>query len=174
MLLIHLDGRYEILDGGVMCFDCSAKLAAFNLSQAASKLEINQPTESGVGQLLTSTPAFEAAKTDVAATTSNVLAAVKGINKGTNNIVQGSMAAITMNSQPSENSSPQPVNLDTFVSYDQLCLPAVLMPPNINLEKRESYLSPEEFSKIFKMTKDEFSQLKKWKQDQLKKANNLF
>jgi len=51
-------------------------------------------------------------------------------------------------------------------------------PPTLNSgidpEKRESYLSDEEFEKTFKMTKKEFYELKIWKQRQLKKEYGLF
>ena len=47
-------------------------------------------------------------------------------------------------------------------------------PIGVNISKRETYLSDIEFEEIFKMTKDEFMNLKKWKQDKLKKSNSLF
>ena len=40
--------------------------------------------------------------------------------------------------------------------------------------RKESYLSDEEFEKIFKMTKEEFENLKSWKKIQLKKQYRLF
>ena len=36
-------------------------------------------------------------------------------------------------------------------------------PKGINISKREAYLTDEDFLKIFKMTKKEFSELKKWR-----------
>lgn len=45
---------------------------------------------------------------------------------------------------------------------------------NIDPEKRESYLSDAEFQETFKMSKDEFYKLQKWRQIKLKKDANLF
>jgi hypothetical protein len=39
---------------------------------------------------------------------------------------------------------------------------------------KEAYLSPEDFEKIFNMTKDEFDKLAKWKREKAKKAAGLF
>jgi hypothetical protein len=44
----------------------------------------------------------------------------------------------------------------------------------INMACREMYLSPTDFQKLFKMTKDEFSNLPKWKRDKAKRALKLF
>lgn len=38
----------------------------------------------------------------------------------------------------------------------------------------QMYLSPEEFEEIFKMSKEAFYQLPRWKQDQVKKKVDLF
>ncbi|XP_057422444.1 villin-4-like [Lotus japonicus] len=45
---------------------------------------------------------------------------------------------------------------------------------DIDVTKREAYLSPEEFQKHLGMTKKEFNKLPKWKQNKLKMAVNLF
>jgi gelsolin len=47
-------------------------------------------------------------------------------------------------------------------------------PSDIIINQRECYLSNMEFEEIFKMTKDDFKKLKKWKQNNLKKKNKLF
>jgi hypothetical protein len=40
--------------------------------------------------------------------------------------------------------------------------------------KKEAYLSNEEFQNVFGMSKDAFYNLKKWKQQDLRKAKSLF
>ena len=44
----------------------------------------------------------------------------------------------------------------------------------IDKHNKEQYLSPEEFQKAFKMTKEEFAKLPKWKRDKLKRDLYLF
>jgi len=46
--------------------------------------------------------------------------------------------------------------------------------PQIQSDIKEMYLEDSEFEKLFKMKKQEFKDLPKWKKDQLKKQNNLF
>mmetsp|Transcript_25665 Transcript_25665/g.71812 ORF Transcript_25665/g.71812 Transcript_25665/m.71812 type:complete len:401 (+) Transcript_25665:136-1338(+) len=47
-------------------------------------------------------------------------------------------------------------------------------PKGVRFNSREKYLSDEEFQTVFKMTKDEFANLKSWKKTDLKKAVKLF
>lgn len=47
-------------------------------------------------------------------------------------------------------------------------------PPGVNPERKEAYLSDENFQTIFGMTPSAFNELKKWKQNDLKKAKGLF
>jgi len=47
-------------------------------------------------------------------------------------------------------------------------------PPGVNPEKKEAYLNDEIFQSIFGMTPAAFNELKKWKQNDLKKAKGLF
>ncbi len=47
-------------------------------------------------------------------------------------------------------------------------------PSDIDISKRETYLSEIEFKEVFKMTIIEFNRLKKWKQIKLKKEYKLF
>ena len=47
-------------------------------------------------------------------------------------------------------------------------------PPGVNPEKKEAYLSDENFQNIFGMTPAAFNELKKWKQIEVKKAKGLF
>jgi hypothetical protein len=44
----------------------------------------------------------------------------------------------------------------------------------IDMKKREQYLSPEEFQKAFKMTKEEFAVCPKWKRDKLKSGLHMY
>jgi len=47
-------------------------------------------------------------------------------------------------------------------------------PSDVDISKRETYLSEIEFKEVFKMTIIEFNRLKKWKQIKLKKEYKLF
>lgn len=65
------------------------------------------------------------------------------------------------------------VNGVTF-SYEQLTVPSHCLAAGINVTRRESYLSEEEFQKRFEMAKGDFYKLPKWRQDKLKRLLNLF
>jgi gelsolin len=47
-------------------------------------------------------------------------------------------------------------------------------PTDIDISKRETYLSEVEFKEIFEITLIEFNELKKWKQIKLKRKHKLF
>ena len=47
-------------------------------------------------------------------------------------------------------------------------------PTDIDISKRETYLSEVEFKEIFEITLTEFNELKKWKQIKLKRKHKLF
>ncbi|KVH94754.1 Gelsolin domain-containing protein [Cynara cardunculus var. scolymus] len=66
------------------------------------------------------------------------------------------------------------VDIQTSYSYEQLNTKSKNPITGIDYKKREAYLSPEEFEAIFKMTKEAFYQLPRWKQDQNKKKVDLF
>ncbi|KAI3678039.1 hypothetical protein L6452_37318 [Arctium lappa] len=66
------------------------------------------------------------------------------------------------------------VDVQTSYSYEQLNTKSKNPITGINYKKREAYLSPEEFEAVFKMTKEAFYQLPRWKQDQNKKKVDLF
>ncbi|EFJ08608.1 hypothetical protein SELMODRAFT_235997 [Selaginella moellendorffii] len=68
---------------------------------------------------------------------------------------------------------PPPAATGPF-SYEILRVKSSSNPPGIDVTKRESYLSPEEFKSVFGMEVDQFRALPKWKQDQYKKAADLF
>ncbi|KAJ0699842.1 putative villin headpiece, villin/Gelsolin, ADF-H/Gelsolin-like domain superfamily [Helianthus annuus] len=59
-------------------------------------------------------------------------------------------------------------------SYDQLISKSTNPVTGIDFKKRETYLSPEEFEEVFKMTKEKFYELPRWKQDHIKKKVDLF
>ncbi|XP_058723957.1 villin-3-like [Vicia villosa] len=59
-------------------------------------------------------------------------------------------------------------------SYDQLKTTSGKNVPGIDLERREAYLSDEEFQTVFGMAKEAFYKLPKWKKDMLKKKFELF
>lgn len=47
-------------------------------------------------------------------------------------------------------------------------------PDGVDPAKKEMYLEDAVFVELFKMTKDEFSQLKDWKRKELRKKHGLF
>lgn len=48
------------------------------------------------------------------------------------------------------------------------------LPAGVRPDQKEQYLSEEEFQKVFGQSKDQFNQLKGWKQKELKKKVGLF
>jgi hypothetical protein len=71
----------------------------------------------------------------------------------------------------------EPVSLksssDGFYPYDAL-IAGVLWPEGVNPASREQHLSPDDFQRIFKMSKEAFMKLDKQKRLRLKKDVNLF
>ncbi|XP_019425549.1 PREDICTED: villin-3-like [Lupinus angustifolius] len=65
-------------------------------------------------------------------------------------------------------------NSQSVFSYEQLNTKSGSVVSGIDLKRRETYLSDEEFETIFKMTKEAFTKLPRWKQDMLKKKVDLF
>lgn len=61
-----------------------------------------------------------------------------------------------------------------YISYERLKADSDDPAPGVDAERRESYLSPEEFKKLFGMESDQFYKLPKWKQEMQKKALDLF
>eukprot|EP00252_Welwitschia_mirabilis_P015675 TRINITY_DN3467_c0_g5_i1.p1 TRINITY_DN3467_c0_g5~~TRINITY_DN3467_c0_g5_i1.p1 ORF type:complete len:226 (+),score=72.61 TRINITY_DN3467_c0_g5_i1:67-678(+) len=59
-------------------------------------------------------------------------------------------------------------------SYEQLKARSTNPAPGIDPKKRETYLSEEEFQKIFRMDRDKFYEQPKWKQDLQKRAVDMF
>mmetsp|Transcript_793 Transcript_793/g.1264 ORF Transcript_793/g.1264 Transcript_793/m.1264 type:complete len:548 (-) Transcript_793:614-2257(-) len=56
-------------------------------------------------------------------------------------------------------------------TYDQVCARSI---PNMDMTKLDYYLTPQEFSRVFKMDRASFDALPKWKRDQMKKDKKLF
>ncbi|EFJ19773.1 hypothetical protein SELMODRAFT_177604 [Selaginella moellendorffii] len=79
----------------------------------------------------------------------------------------------TPTTSESSDAPPPPAATGPF-SYEILKVKSSSNPPGIDVTKRESYLSPEEFKSVFGMEVDQFRALPKWKQDQYKKAADLF
>ncbi|KAH7302617.1 hypothetical protein KP509_23G079800 [Ceratopteris richardii] len=61
-----------------------------------------------------------------------------------------------------------------YISYERLKARSDNPAPGIDPKKRESYLSPEEFVKVFGMESKQFYILPKWKQEMQKRAFDLF
>lgn len=59
-------------------------------------------------------------------------------------------------------------------TYEQVRSKSTNPVTGIDFQKRETYLSDEEFEGIFKMTKEAFYRIPRWKQDQIKKKVDLF
>ncbi|KAI3667385.1 hypothetical protein L6452_42441 [Arctium lappa] len=59
-------------------------------------------------------------------------------------------------------------------SYEQVKVKSENPVPGIDLKRREAYLSVEEFESVLGMSREEFYQLPKWKQDNTKKKVGLF
>jgi len=62
---------------------------------------------------------------------------------------------------------------DTIYTYEQL-LDRKSLPETVDRTKLETYLSPEEFLKVFGVAKDKFESQPKWKKEQQRKAKKLF
>jgi len=60
------------------------------------------------------------------------------------------------------------------LNYEELKKPPAELPKNIDLSKREQYLSDADFEKILGSPRGEFNAMKAWKQNQIKKAAGLF
>lgn len=61
-----------------------------------------------------------------------------------------------------------------FISYERLKARSDNPAPGVDPKRRESYLSPEDFKKVFGMESKQFYDLPKWKQDMQKRAFDLF
>ncbi|XP_031560632.1 adseverin-like [Actinia tenebrosa] len=59
-------------------------------------------------------------------------------------------------------------------SLAELQVPIDELPYGVKVEKREMYLTDDQFEDVFKMSKENYMELPKWKKDFLRKQNNLF
>lgn len=74
-----------------------------------------------------------------------------------------------------ESKAPEPEGDGSLhFPYSALIKKGAELPPGVESSKKETYLAPDVFKKIFGMDKAAFSKLKLWKRNKLKKANNLF
>jgi len=77
-------------------------------------------------------------------------------------------------SSKSEDGGDEKEEISEFYSYDRLKASSTDPAPKINLKRREAYLSPEDFQKLFGVSKSQFYEMPKWKQDQRKRTLALF
>lgn len=76
-------------------------------------------------------------------------------------------------SKTSEDGGDGGEEIAEFYSYDRLKSSST-NPPKINIKRKEAYLSPEDFEKLFGMSRTQFYEMPKWKQDQRKRNLLLF
>ncbi|KAF8102596.1 hypothetical protein N665_0198s0294 [Sinapis alba] len=79
----------------------------------------------------------------------------------------------SINEDSKEEEAEEDSNLPTF-PYERLKTDSEDPAPDIDLARREAYMSAAEFKEKFEMTKSEFYKLPKWKQNKLKMAVHLF
>ncbi|WZY75654.1 hypothetical protein YC2023_022038 [Brassica napus] len=85
-----------------------------------------------------------------------------------------SMSSIREDSKEEEEAEEEESSLPTF-PYERLKTDSEDPPPSdIDLTRREAYMSAAEFKEKLEMTKSEFYKLPKWKQNKLKMAVHLF
>lgn len=84
-----------------------------------------------------------------------------------------SMNNIHEDSKEEEEAEEEDSNLPTF-PYERLKTDSEDPAPDIDLARREAYMSAGEFKEKLEMTKKEFYKLPKWKQNKLKMAVQLF
>ncbi|CAH8386465.1 unnamed protein product [Eruca vesicaria subsp. sativa] len=75
--------------------------------------------------------------------------------------------------EDSKEEAEEETNLPTF-PYERLTTDSEDPVPDIDLTRREAYLTSADFKEKFEMTKSEFYKLPKWKQNKLKTAVQLF
>ncbi|KAG0607331.1 hypothetical protein M758_8G020200 [Ceratodon purpureus] len=77
-------------------------------------------------------------------------------------------------SSKSEDGGDEGEEITEFFSYDRLKSTSTDPAPKINIKRKEAYLSPEDFEKLFGMSRTQFYEMPKWKQDQRKRNLQLF
>ncbi|XP_058198853.1 villin-1 [Rhododendron vialii] len=81
--------------------------------------------------------------------------------------------APSINTSPQVHESQDGPNLNIY-PYDRLKVVSSDPVTGIDVTRRETYLSDEEFQDVFKMTRSAFYELPKWKRNKLKMSLNLF
>lgn len=89
------------------------------------------------------------------------------------NSMSSKMESLTIQEDVKENEVEDEEGL-TLHPYDRLTTLSTDPAPDIDVTKRETYLSSSEFREKFGMTKEAFYKLPKWKQNKLKMALQLF
>ncbi|KVH93644.1 hypothetical protein Ccrd_004304, partial [Cynara cardunculus var. scolymus] len=89
------------------------------------------------------------------------------------NPMSSRIGAQTMKEDAKENEAEEEEGL-TIYPYERLTTSSTDPAPDIDVTKREIYLSSSEFKKKFGMTKDAFRKMPKWKQNKMKVALKLF
>ncbi|CAN1329782.1 VLN4 [Linum perenne] len=104
---------------------------------------------------------------------------VKGLYEGPkstpseSDLVSGRLDSLTIKEDMKENEPEDEEGLPIF-PFDRVKVDAEDPAPEIDITKRETYLSAAEFKEKFGMGKDAFYKLPKWKQNKLKMALQLF
>ncbi|XP_024402888.1 villin-3 isoform X1 [Physcomitrium patens] len=80
----------------------------------------------------------------------------------------------SVTSSKSEDGGDEGEEITEFFSYDRLKASPTDPDLKINVKRKEAYLSPEDFEKLFGMPRSQFYELPKWKQDQRKRNLQLF
>ncbi|KAG6649182.1 hypothetical protein I3843_07G191200 [Carya illinoinensis] len=89
------------------------------------------------------------------------------------NSISSRIGSLTIQEDVKEGEAEDEEGLPIY-PYEQLKTTSTDPVTEIDVTKRETYLSSEEFREKFGMTKDAFSKLPKWKQNKLKMALQLF
>lgn len=73
-----------------------------------------------------------------------------------------------------QNENEEGAQNSAYINYERLKAGSANPAPGVDPKKRESYLSPEDFKRVFGMDTKQFYDLPKWKQDMQKRAVDLF
>jgi len=93
--------------------------------------------------------------------------------------VIASLSATTMNggvpqtaAEEKSQSAPGAAPIKDFYSLEELT--EAELPEGLDLQRKEAYLTDEDFEELFGMDKDAFTNIPKWRQDVLRKKHKLF
>lgn len=139
----------------------SAKLASRSAAIAALTSTFEKPTqENNVPRPKKVSPESPTSKSE-------------SITKDNSDSMSSRIVALTIQEDIKEGEAEDEEGLPVY-PYDRLRTTSSDPVTEIDLTKRETYLSSEEFREKFGMTKDAFYKLPKWKQNKLKMALQLF